>query len=682
MKLETGTPYPLGATWDGDGINFALFSENATRVQLCLFDAHGGKEYRELELPECTDGVWHGYLPDGVPGLVYGYRVDGPYAPAQGHRFNPHKMLLDPYARAIVGAPIDHPDFNGDDLENPGKPDPLDSAALAPKGKVVSGRYDWGGDTPPATPWHKTVIYEAHVKGLTARHPDIPADIRGTYAALAHPALIAHLQRLGITALELLPVHAHADEPRLQRLGLVNYWGYNTLGFFAPDERYWSGHDHTTPLTEFRDAVKALHAAGIEVILDVVFNHSAELDASGPTLSFRGIDNASYYHLNEQGEYENWTGCGNTMNLAHPRMVQLVMDCLRYWVGECHVDGFRFDLGPVLGRMPQFSSYAPLFAAIVQEPLLNKTKFIAEPWDIGPGGYQLGHFPDRFAEWNDQYRDTMRRFWLHDGVTRGEFAKRFAASSDFFHKRSRKPYASVNFITAHDGFNLRDLVSYNNKHNEANGEQNRDGHNENQSWNCGVEGASDDPSVLLVRKRSKKALLTTLLLSQGTPMLLAGDELAHTQQGNNNAYCQDNDITHLDWASADGDLTDYISSVLAVRARIAALVEPNWWDGQIDDGENHPDVQWLNASGEALKAHDWEDSAGRAMMVQLSGEWLIVVNGSANQVPFRLPTGVWCLELSSTDDLPTCISNGEYRASARSVAVLLHHSTIPSDKIV
>ncbi|WP_051710895.1 glycogen debranching protein GlgX [Andreprevotia chitinilytica] len=682
MKLEAGTPYPLGAIWDGGGVNFALFSDNAERVELCIFDATGKMLRAQADLPECTNGVWHGYLPDGLPGLVYGYRVYGPYAPQEGHRFNPNKVLLDPYAHAVVGSLIDHPDFNGDDFESPGKPDPLDSAELALKAQVISEPYDWGTDAPPATPWTKTLIYEAHVKGLTKRHPDIPEEIRGTYAALAHPVLIAHLQKLGVTAIELLPIHQHADEPRLQRLGLCNYWGYNTVSYFAPEPGYWSGRAGTTPLSEFRDAVKALHAAGVEVFLDVVFNHSPEQDGGGPTFSFRGVDNASYYWLNDKGGYENWSGCGNTLNLSHPRMVQLVMDSLRYWVSQCHVDGFRFDLGPVLGRTPGFTKFAPLFAAIAQEPLLANTKLIAEPWDIGPDGYQLGHFPEQFAEWNDQYRDTMRQFWLHDGITRGQFVQRFAASSSQFHTKRRKPASTINFITAHDGFNLRDLVSYNQKHNEANGEQNRDGHSDNLSWNCGVEGPTEDESVRIVRRRSKKALLATLLLSQGTPMLLAGDELSHTQQGNNNAYCHDNDITHLDWANADGDLVEFLSQLIAVRKRIPALTQPQWWDGVPDDGEDHPDVQWLNASGEALKPHDWEDSAGRALMVLLSGDWLLVINGSANQVPFRLPNGTWCIEISSTGDPQTCIYGGEYRASARSVAVLLHHSIPPSDQIV
>ena len=668
-SLHTGNAWPLGATADAQGVNFALFSGNANRVELCIYDEHGANELQRFDLPSNEDGVWHGYLPGASAGLLYGYRVHGSYAPAQGQRFNPAKLLLDPYAKAVVGRVLDHPAFNGEDMGKPGQPDPVDNGDLAPKARVLAETYDWEDDQPPAHSWAQTVIYEAHVRGLTMLHPDIPEDLRGTYAALAHPALITYLQKLGITALELMPVTMHADEPRLQRMNLRNYWGYNPLAFMALEPRYGSGRAGTTPLSEFKDAVKALHQAGIEVILDVVFNHTAELDELGPTLSLRGIDNSAYYHLGYQGEYQNWTGCGNTLNLGEPRMVQLLMDSLRYWVSECHVDGFRFDLAPVLGRADgHFATQAGAFAAMAQDPLLAKIKLIAEPWDIGPDGYQVGNFPAAWAEWNDQYRDTLRRFWLHDGVNRGQLAQRLAASSDLFARRGRRPFASVNLITAHDGFTLADLTSYNQKHNEANGENNQDGHNENQSWNCGVEGPTDDPDITLLRARSRRALLASLLLSQGTPMLLAGDEFGHSQQGNNNAYCQDNTINWLDWASADQAQIEFVASLLKLRRECPALQSGLWWQDSPNPQTGELDVQWLNPSGGPLKQHDWEDNAARAIGILLAGGYLILCNGSAHQLEFCLPPGNWCVQLASTQDPGA--HHEEYRASARSMTVL------------
>ncbi|WP_373976142.1 glycogen debranching protein GlgX [Chitinibacter sp. SCUT-21] len=673
--IESGTPYPLGATFDGDGVNFALFSENASQVELCLFDATGCVETARIALPECTHGIWHGYLPDAQPGLIYGYRVSGEYAPQRGHRFNPNKILLDPYAKAVWGHyRIDDAHLGYDSLDH-AQINTRDNTLGAPKGIVVSEPYDWGDDAQLKTPWATTVIYEAHVRGLTQLHPEIPAEVRGSYAAVAHPVMIAHYQKLGISAIELLPVHLHSDEPRLQQLGLQNYWGYNTLSFFTPETTYWSGRAGTTPLGEFRDMVKALHAAGIEVILDVVFNHTAESDALGPTLSFRGIDNANYYVLNAQHpeQYENWTGCGNVLNISHPRVLQMVMDSLRYWVNECHVDGFRFDLAPILGRLDgKFTHFAPFFSAIAQDPVLSAVKLIAEPWDIGVGGYQLGHFPVGWLEWNDQYRDVMRKFWLHDGVTRAMFARRFAASSDTFHKGRRKPEASLNFITAHDGFTLRDLVSYNHKHNHANKEHNRDGHGHNLSWNCGVEGPSSDDGICLLRARASKAMLATLLLSQGTPMLLAGDELAHTQQGNNNAYCQNNAITWLDWAQADHELTDYIAQLIAIRRECQALNQNEWWTSQPNDA-GVTDVVWLNPSASPMQAHDWDDHGGRAMMVLLSNQFLVLMNASAHQVHFHLPAlqeGVWYIRLASTGDTQSDFSGRDCRVAARSITIL------------
>lgn len=672
-RLIPGAAFPLGATFDGQGVNFALFSAHAEGVELCTFDDRGQRETARHRLAAHTDGVWHGYLPQTQPGLVYGYRVHGPYAPQHGHRFNPDKLLLDPYARAVLGDFRDDARNFGFDCNAPQRADPADNAAIALKAKVIDERFDWSGDAPPRTPWADTVIYEAHVKGLTRRHPQLPPELRGSYAGMAHPAVIAHLQQLGVSAIELLPVQHFIDEPRLLRSELANYWGYNPVAWFAPTPRYACGGAGTTPLSEFRAMVRALHSAGIEVILDVVFNHTAELDAEGPTLSLRGIDNASYYSLGWNCEYDNFTGCGNTLNLAHPRVLQLVMDCLRYWAGECHVDGFRFDLAAALGRVRgTFDPAAALWAAIAQDPLLARCKFIAEPWDIGHGGYQIGHFPSGWGEWNDQFRDVARRFWLTEGVNRAAFARSFAASSNLFHQPLRQPSASINFITAHDGFTLADLVSYDHKHNLANKEHNRDGYSQNQSWNCGVEGPSSDPHVRLLRLRVRKAMLATLLLSLGTPMLLAGDELGHSQQGNNNAYCQDNPLSWLDWhsADADADLGAYVAQLLAVRKQIPALRTDLWWSG-LADAQGVVDVEWINPSGTHLEVQDWEDPAAKALMIRLSGDWLILVNGSAHQVHFHLPAGRWRLELGSAQDASAGLNDGECTSAARSVAVLI-----------
>ena len=668
MALLPGQASPLGAHWDGQGINFALYSLHAEAVTLCLFDDDGLNETRQLSLRHCTDGVWHSYLPDARPGLVYGYRVSGSYDPAYGHRFNPAKLLLDPYARAVVGEFSEDSIHCGFHPDHPEQADARDNGRLALKARVLDEQFPWCHDRAPRVPWSQTVIYEAHVKGLTRQQTAVPEALRGTYAGLAHPSVIAHLQALGITTLELMPVQCFLDEPRLQRMGLRNYWGYNSIAWFAPEPRYWSGRSGTSPLSEFRQMVQALHNAGIEVILDVVFNHTAESDALGPTLSLRGIDNAVYYARNAAGEYENWTGCGNTLNLSHPRVVQLVMDSLRYWVSECHVDGFRFDLGVTLGRARQgFDPASALFTAMLQDPILAGCKLIAEPWDIGPDGYQLGHFPLGWSEWNDQFRDTIRRFWLHDGVSRAQFARRFAASSDCFYQSGRSPAASVNFLTAHDGFSLADLTAYNHKHNLANGEHNRDGHSHNLSWNCGAEGPSEDANILLLRRHVRRALLASVLLAQGTPMLLAGDELGHSQQGNNNAYCQDNAISWLDWEKTEPGLVAFVSDVLAIRKQIPALNSGRWWTGQ-PDATGGTDVVWLNPAGTSLAAHDWDDPAGKALMIRLSGSWLLLVNASAHQVHFHLPSGVWQLRLSSAEN--TLRAGEDFVASARSMTVL------------
>jgi glycogen operon protein len=636
-ELTPGIAAPLGAHYDGNGINFSLYSSHATGVELCLFD----EQQREIRLPLTTRSgdIWHGYLPGGKPGQRYGYRVHGPFDPAQGLRFNPNKLLLDPAARAVEGPVADDPYLHG----GYDRPDQHDSAGLMPKCVVIDEVYDWQDDRPPATPWGKTVIYEAHVRGLTLQHPDIPQVLRGSFAALGHPVMIAYFKRLGITALELLPVQQHSSEPRLQRLGLINYWGYNVLAPFAPDNRYSSLRADMTPLREFRDAVKALHKAGIEVILDVVFNHSAELDMDGPTLSLRGIDNPGYYWLTPDGDYVNDTGCGNTLRLDQPQGVAWVMDCLRFWVGECHVDGFRFDLGSVLGRTPAFDRDAPLFQAMLADDLLSRCKLIAEPWDIGPGGYQVGEFPGRFAEWNDHYRDDMRRFWLQGDVSLGQFAQRFAASSDLFNRRGRAPYASINMLTAHDGFTLQDLVSFNRKHNQLNGEGNRDGSDRNFSNNHGVEGPIADDTIVQHRRASQRALLATLLLSQGTPMLLAGDEHGHSQQGNNNAYCQDNAITWLDWAAADNSLTTYTAALIRLRQQIPALQQDRWW--QEGDGS----VQWLNAQGQSLGAQQWEQG-DLQLQIRLSQRWLVVVNATQQAVEMTLPEGDWQLVAPFTQE--------------------------------
>ncbi|MHA6500857.1 glycogen debranching protein GlgX, partial [Escherichia coli] len=592
-QLAIGKPAPLGAHYDGQGVNFTLFSAHAERVELCIFDANG-QEHR-YDLPGHSGDIWHGYLPDARPGLRYGYRVHGPWQPAEGHRFNPAKLLIDPCARQIDGEFKDNPLLHAGHNE----PDYRDNAAIAPKCVVVVDHYDWEDDAPPRTPWGSTIIYEAHVKGLTYLHPEIPVEIRGTYKALGHPVMINYLKQLGITALELLPVAQFASEPRLQRMGLSNYWGYNPVAMFALHPAYACSPE--TALDEFRDAIKALHKAGIEVILDIVLNHSAELDLDGPLFSLRGIDNRSYYWIREDGDYHNWTGCGNTLNLSHPAVVDYASACLRYWVETCHVDGFRFDLAAVMGRTPEFRQDAPLFTAIQNCPVLSQVKLIAEPWDIAPGGYQVGNFPPLFAEWNDHFRDAARRFWLHYDLPLGAFAGRFAASSDVFKRNGRLPSAAINLVTAHDGFTLRDCVCFNHKHNEANGEENRDGTNNNYSNNHGKEGLGGTLDLVERRRDSIHALLTTLLLSQGTPMLLAGDEHGHSQHGNNNAYCQDNQLTWLDWSQASSGLTAFTAALIHLRKRIPALVENRWWE------EGDGNVRWLNRYAQPLSTDEWQN---------------------------------------------------------------------------
>ena len=625
-QLAIGKPAPLGAHYDGQGVNFTLFSAHAERVELCVFDANG-QEHR-YDLPGHSGDIWHGYLPDARPGLRYGYRVHGPWQPAEGHRFNPAKLLIDPCARQIDGEFKDNPLLHAGHNE----PDYRDNAAIAPKCVVVVDHYDWEDDAPPRTPWGSTIIYEAHVKGLTYLHPEIPVEIRGTYKALGHPVMINYLKQLGITALELLPVAQFASEPRLQRMGLSNYWGYNPVAMFALHPAYACSPE--TALDEFRDAIKALHKAGIEVILDIVLNHSAELDLDGPLFSLRGIDNCSYYWIREDGDYHNWTGCGNTLNLSHPAVVDYASACLRYWVETCHVDGFRFDLAAVMGRTPEFRQDAPLFTAIQNCPVLSQVKLIAEPWDIAPGGYQVGNFPPLFAEWNDHFRDAARRFWLHYDLPLGAFAGRFAASSDVFKRNGRLPSAAINLVTAHDGFTLRDCVCFNHKHNEANGEENRDGTNNNYSNNHGKEGLGGSLDLVERRRDSIHALLTTLLLSQGTPMLLAGDEHGHSQHGNNNAYCQDNQLTWLDWSQASSGLTAFTAALIHLRKRIPALVENRWWE------EGDGNVRWLNRYAQPLSTDEWQNGP-KQLQILLSDRFLIAINATLEVTEIVLPAGEW-----------------------------------------
>jgi glycogen operon protein len=660
VALLPGKPYPLGAHWDGEGVNFAVFSGHAEALDLSLFDPAGSVEQSRTPLPGRSRDIWHGYLPGAAPGLVYGWRAHGPFAPPAGHRFTPHKLLLDPYAREIVGRLDWSGAHGGTDPDNPHLPDARDNAAGALKARVVHDAFDWEGDTPPETSAAATVLYELHVKGFTQRHPGVPAALRGSYAGLASDAAIAHLLQLGVSAVSLLPVHQHLDEERLVGLGLVNYWGYNTIGFFCPEPGLACGVDGLSPRDEFRAMVKRLHRAGIEVILDVVFNHTAESDETGPTLSFRGLDNAAYYRLPPHGRahYENHSGCGNTLDLRHGRVVQLVLDSLRYWVTDMHVDGFRFDLAPVLGRGDHgFRSDAPFFGAIAQDPVLSRVKLIAEPWDIGPDGYRLGGFPPGWGEWNDRFRDGVRAFWLGEAhgraVGRGEFAQRLCGSSDRFRTRHRCPSDSVNFVVAHDGFTLRDLVSFDERHNEANLEGNRDGHGHNLGWNCGIEGPTGDAGVNRLRARLQRALLATLLLAQGTPMLAAGDELGHTQGGNNNPYCQDNPTTWIDWAQADADLLAFTRRVLALR-RHAQPFRDAWYHGIADRHGLH-DLAWLSSDGSLLVGDAWNLSGDRMLgclighPAKAGAPLLLLFNPDPIDRPFQLPAGVWRGVLDTSD---------------------------------
>ncbi|HXA21852.1 MAG TPA: glycogen debranching protein GlgX [Acetobacteraceae bacterium] len=687
--LLPGQPYPLGATWDGLGINFAVFSANAERIDLCLFEPFGRHEIARYTLPEYTDEIWHGYLPDATAGLLYGYRALGPYEPERGHRFNHNKLLLDPYARGLSGSVHWTDALHGFRLNSPRGDlsfDRRDSAPAMPKGVVTDDSFNWGGDRPPAVPWSDTVIYEAHLRGLTMLREDIRSPERGTFAALAHPAVIEHLRRLGITAIELMPVHAFVQDRALLLRGLRNYWGYNTLGFFAPEPTYLS--DGTA--NEMRVAVRRLHAAGIEVILDVVYNHTAESDKDGPTLSFRGLDNASYYRLEASDPRRpvNDTGTGNTLNLSHSRVLQMVMDSLRYWVDSFHIDGFRFDLCATLGREPGgFDSGAGFFDAVRQDPALAGVKLIAEPWDVGPGGYQLGNHPPGFAEWNDRFRDGVRRFWRADPGHRPAIAARLAGSADIFARQGRRPWASVNCVASHDGFTLQDAVSYVEKHNEANGENNHDGHPANFTSNWGVEGPTGDPAINAVRDRVRRAMLATVFFAAGTPMLLAGDEFGRTQRGNNNAYCQDNEISWLDWrmftAPAGAALIAYVARLAAIRREYPVLRSPVFLHGRVHPAPGIADIAWFDERGGTISAEAWNDVEQRTLVLRRAttvaeGKVAILtllLNPTDEHRQFRLPVPQMparvLLDSAALDGEERDVQGSDVSVAAHS-AVLLH----------
>ncbi len=651
MRVLEGFSHKLGATWDGRGTNFALFSSHATKVELCLFDRHGRRELDRIALPERDDDVWHGYLPDVLPGQLYGYRVHGPYEPEQGHRFNSNKLLIDPYAKQLVGRVVWSDAHFGYRTGSPRQDlsfDRRDNARGMPKAVVIDETFTWGDDRPPGVRWEDMVIYEAHVKGLTMQREDVPPGWRGLFSGLTAPGMVDHLKRLGVTSIELLPVHAFVDDRHLVERGLRNYWGYNTIGFFAPEPRYCLEDG----VASFKTMVARLHEAGIEVLLDVVYNHTAEGNHLGPTLSFKGIDNASYYWLlpGKPRYYDDFTGCGNAVNLTHPRVLQMVMDSLRYWVEACHVDGFRFDLASTLGRGPNgFDQRAPFFAAIRQDPVLAHAKLIAEPWDLGLGGYQVGGFPSQWSEWNDAYRSTLRRYWRGEGNLIGDMGRRVTASADIFEHRRRPPRASVNHVTVHDGFTLADLVSYEEKHNEANGEDNRDGTDENFSTNCGVEGPTDDPEILALRRRLRCNQLASLLLSQGVPLLLAGDEAGNSQGGNNNAYCQDNEVGWIDWSgldSEDNNLVDFIGRLTALRHTYAQLRPRRWLRGELPGGSR--DVVWLTPDATEKTTRDWHYPEGRFLSYLLApvedapGPLFVVLNGAVEAIPFVLPEWSGC----------------------------------------
>ncbi len=702
MRIRPGKPYPLGATWDGQGVNFALFSAHAERVELCLFDGPDAEvESRRLDLPETTDEVWHGYVRDVRPGQLYGYRVHGPYDPAAGHRFNANKVLLDPYAKAI-GRVIQWSDAAfGYRIGDPRQDlsfDERDNASGAALATVIDGAFTWGDDRPPNTPWHKTAIYELHVKGLTRMHPGIPPAVRGTYAGLATEEVLSHLKALGVTAVEMMPVHYHVNDRHLQDRGLSNYWGYNTLSFFAPDPRYSADGNPNETVREFKTMVRALHKAGIEVILDVVYNHTAEGNQLGPTLSLRGVDNLAYYRTvrTDRRYYVDYTGCGNTLNMRSPRVLQLIMDSLRYWVLEMHVDGFRFDLATALAReLHEVDKLGAFFDIMHQDPVLSQVKLIAEPWDLGEGGYQVGNFPVGWTEWNARYRDCVRRFWKGDGGTVAEFATRITGSSDLYETSGRRPHASINFVTCHDGFTLNDLVSYNHKHNKANGEDNRDGENHNNSWNCGAEGPTDAAEIIALRERQKRNFLATLFLSQGVPMLSHGDEMGRDQHGNNNAYCHDNALSWVNWKlePAQKAQFEFTRTVSALWRSNPVFQRRRFFQGRAIRGEGVRDLLWIGPNGKEMTDSSWNAPHVQCLGVYLIGyaiedvdaegeriegdSFLLLFNAGSKAVPFALPDPgprhTWMRELDTRWANTTAgplRKGARYELRERSLAVL------------
>ena len=700
-NLAEGSPYPLGATWDGKGVNFALFSAHATKVELCLFDKNGRTETDRIELPEFTDEVWHGYIQGLAPGTVYGYRVHGPYEPAAGHRFNANKLLLDPYAKAHVGELKWHPSVFGYTLGHKQGDlsfDKRDSARHVPKCKVVDTTFAWEHPARVRVPWDRTIVYETHVRGFTKRHPAVPEAQRGTFAGLANREVIDYIRGLGVTTIELMPIHSFLNDSYLLDKGLKNYWGYNTIGFFAADPQFFSDGS----VNEFKQMVDRIHEAGLEVILDVVYNHTAEGNELGPTLSFKGIDNASYYRLmpDNARHYINDTGTGNTLNLSHPRVLQMVTDSLRYWVTEMNVDGFRFDLATILGREPYgFDEGGGFLDSCRQDPVLSSVKLIAEPWDCGPGGYQVGGFPPGWAEWNDRFRDTVREYWKGDEGTSADLATRLTASGDKFNRRGRRPWASVNFVCAHDGFTLNDLVSYNDKHNDANGEENRDGHSDNKSWNCGEEGPTDNAEVRALRERQKRNLLATLLFSAGTPMLLAGDEFGRTQQGNNNAYCQDNEISWVDWEGIDDDgraLADFVRKLTTLRHTLPVLHRNRFLTGEYNEKLDVTDIKWIDPTGKEISSEQWGDPTMRCFGMILDGRaqasgivkpasdatLLLVFNAYHDVVDFEMPdipgSDQWTCLIDTNapvrEELPEFDAGNTYQVTGRSMLLFALHT--------
>jgi isoamylase len=703
-KIYPGSPYPLGATWDGKGTNFALYADNATGVELCLFKTTDDKEESEkFKLGERTHQIWHAYLPGISPGQLYGYRVHGPYEPENGHRFNPNKLLIDPYAKAISGTIEWHDSLFGYEVGHEDEDlsfSELDSAPFIPKAVVVDEHYDWEDDQKPKIPYHKSIIYETHVKGFTQTSPDIPENIRGTYAALAHPVTIEYLQKLGITAIELMPIHHFVTDRYLAEKELTNYWGYNSIGFFAPDVRYSSSGTQGQQVTEFKDMVKAFHKAGIEVILDVVYNHTSEGNHMGPTLSFKGIDNASYYRLTEENKrfYMDYTGTGNTLNSSLPSVLRLIMDSLRYWIVDMRVDGFRFDLASTLAReLHGVDKLGSFFDIIHQDPVISQVKLIAEPWDVGEGGYQVGNFPAGWTEWNGKYRDCMRDYWRGEHSMLAEFAERFTGSSDLYQDDYRRPTASINFITAHDGFTLNDLVSYNEKHNEANGEDNNDGESHSRSWNCGAEGPTDDKEILELRQKQKRNFLTTLFLSQGVPMLVAGDEISRTQHGNNNAYCQDNEISWLNWAEADQELLAFTQKLIQLRKDHPVFCRRRWFQGQPIKGIGVEDIAWFLPEGIEMDDEHWNHDYAKSLAVFLNGmgihtpdpkgeqikddSFYVIFNAYHEPLEYKLPPKKygtsWTKIIDTSENLVaeegvTYEAESKLKVEGRSV-VVLHH---------